>query len=198
MTTVPLLPNLAGFSVIVIAAVLICVFFARRHGLRAGARFFPAVILIAVFVVITHLPWPGPDWDGCGGRRGRLLLTPFRFIDAIGRRISQGAPLDEWVMEITVSATALNLHACLVIGAVLALCVHKWGTAALIGLVMTLLVETSQLTGLFGLAPCAWRNFEVDDLILNAAGVIIGFAIARFAGVRPLTGAKRPHRAGKG
>jgi glycopeptide antibiotics resistance protein len=37
----------------------------------------------------------------------------------------------------------------------------------------------AQLTGLFGLYPCAWRTFEVDDLILNIGGLMAGFALMR-------------------
>lgn len=183
MKTAPFLANLAGFLIIAAAAALVCVYFVNRHGLRRGMYCIPAVILIAVFIIITHLPWPGADWDGCGGSRARPLLTPFRFVDAIERRWSGGAPLQEWIMEFTVSSTALNLHACIVIGAALALCAQRWLTAAVTGMTMTVLVETSQLTGLFGIAPCPWRNFEVDDIILNGSGVLIGFALARIAGV---------------
>jgi glycopeptide antibiotics resistance protein len=35
------------------------------------------------------------------------------------------------------------------------------------------------LTGLFGLYPCAFRTFEVDDLIFNISGLLAGFAMMR-------------------
>jgi glycopeptide antibiotics resistance protein len=42
-----------------------------------------------------------------------------------------------------------------------------------------LAVELTQLTGIWGLYPCPYRQFDVDDLILNTTGVVIGFALAR-------------------
>jgi glycopeptide antibiotics resistance protein len=37
----------------------------------------------------------------------------------------------------------------------------------------------AQLTGIWGLYPCAYRQFNVDDLMLNAIGVVVGFLMAR-------------------
>jgi glycopeptide antibiotics resistance protein len=37
--------------------------------------------------------------------------------------------------------------------------------------------ELAQLTGVFGLYPCAFRTFEVDDLIFNIFGLLAGFAM---------------------
>lgn len=42
----------------------------------------------------------------------------------------------------------------------------------------SLLIETAQLTGIFHMYPCAYRVFDVDDMITNTLGAIIGFAIA--------------------
>lgn len=51
----------------------------------------------------------------------------------------------------------------------------RWWMALLIGMATTLLFETSQLTGLFGLYAHPYRLFDVDDLILNTAGTMLGF-----------------------
>ena len=50
-----------------------------------------------------------------------------------------------------------------------------WWMALLIGMATTLLFETSQLTGLFGLYAHPYRLFDVDDLILNTTGTMLGF-----------------------
>lgn len=101
-----------------------------------------------------------------------------------------GTSLRDWLTELTISATALNLHACFIIGAALAFCIRKAAAAVLCGMAMTGLIELSQLTGFFGIYGCVWRQFDLDDLILNTAGVAIGFTVARFAGIRPRHGAK--------
>lgn len=51
----------------------------------------------------------------------------------------------------------------------------RWWMALLIGFGTTLLFETSQLTGLFGLYAHPYRLFDVDDLILNTTGAMLGF-----------------------
>ncbi len=41
----------------------------------------------------------------------------------------------------------------------------------------SLLIETTQLTGIWGIYPCAYRLFDVDDLITNTLGGILGYAM---------------------
>lgn len=51
----------------------------------------------------------------------------------------------------------------------------RWWMVLLIGMATTLLFETSQLTGLFGIYEHPYRLFDVDDLILNTTGTMLGF-----------------------
>lgn len=51
----------------------------------------------------------------------------------------------------------------------------RWWMALMIGMATTLLFETSQLTGLFGIYEHPYRLFDVDDLILNTTGCMLGF-----------------------
>lgn len=51
----------------------------------------------------------------------------------------------------------------------------RWWMALLIGFATTLMFETSQLTGLFGIYDHPYRLFDVDDLILNTTGTMLGF-----------------------
>lgn len=44
-------------------------------------------------------------------------------------------------------------------------------------------IETSQLTGFWGLYPCAYRQFDVDDMLTNTLGAVIGFGIAKLIGL---------------
>ena len=46
------------------------------------------------------------------------------------------------------------------------------------GFAVSLLVETAQLTGLFGIYQYAYRTFDVDDLICNTLGALGGYGIA--------------------
>lgn len=49
--------------------------------------------------------------------------------------------------------------------------------AVLAGCVLSALVETTQLTGVWGIYPCAFRVFDVDDVLANTAGSAIGAVV---------------------
>lgn len=53
-----------------------------------------------------------------------------------------------------------------------------WKRAFFIGLGMTLFYEITQVTGIYGIYDCPYRIFDVDDLLLNSTGALIGFFIA--------------------
>lgn len=46
------------------------------------------------------------------------------------------------------------------------------------GLGVSLFFELTQYTGLWGVYPCPYRLFDVDDLILNASGAALGWLVA--------------------
>lgn len=52
------------------------------------------------------------------------------------------------------------------------------GVTVVLGLLLSLLVETAQLTGFFWLYPYAYRTFDVCDLMWNAAGAFAGWRCA--------------------
>lgn len=57
---------------------------------------------------------------------------------------------------------------------------HKklWWKAAIIAFLTTLFYEVTQITGIYGIYNCAYRIFDVDDLLLNTSGAILGFFLA--------------------
>ena len=52
-----------------------------------------------------------------------------------------------------------------------------WVTSAF-ALGCSIFIETSQLTGIWGIYPCAYRQFDVDDMLTNALGAMLGYACA--------------------
>jgi glycopeptide antibiotics resistance protein len=96
--------------------------------------------------------------------------------------------LADWRAQWTGSAALLrgwafpalvNLLVCLPIGALLTPHVVRLRSTVLSGFLLSLSVESTQLTGTWGLYPCAYRKFDVDDLILNTLGVALGFVLVR-------------------
>lgn len=55
----------------------------------------------------------------------------------------------------------------------------KFWVAAPFALGCSIFIETSQLTGFWGLYPCAYRQFDVDDMLTNTVGAMIGFGIGK-------------------
>lgn len=60
------------------------------------------------------------------------------------------------------------------------------------GLVVSLLIETTQLTGNWFLYPCAYRVFDVDDLLANSVGALIGGIIAPLLALIPGQQRRKP------
>ncbi|MEN1986260.1 VanZ family protein [Paenibacillus hubeiensis] len=53
-----------------------------------------------------------------------------------------------------------------------------WKKALGFGFALSLFIETTQITGIYGIYNCPYRIFDVDDLILNSTGALFGFVIA--------------------
>jgi glycopeptide antibiotics resistance protein len=56
--------------------------------------------------------------------------------------------------------------------------VPRIGIATAAGLALSLLIETTQLTGVWFVYPCAYRHFDVDDVIFNTVGAALGALLA--------------------
>ncbi len=54
----------------------------------------------------------------------------------------------------------------------------RWWQALVSGLALSLFFETSQLTGLWGWYAHPYRLFDVDDLLINTTGAMLGFWLA--------------------
>ena len=56
----------------------------------------------------------------------------------------------------------------------------RWGfwKSVIVGLLTALVIETAQGTGLFGIYPYAYRTADVDDLIYNTLGAVLGWLAA--------------------
>ncbi|MGG1663364.1 VanZ family protein [Brevibacillus sp. NRS-1366] len=52
-----------------------------------------------------------------------------------------------------------------------------WKRAFGLGFALSLFYEVTQVTGIYGIYNCPYRIFDVDDLILNSTGALVGFLI---------------------
>ena len=62
----------------------------------------------------------------------------------------------------------------------------KFSTTLIVSALGSLLIETAQLTGLFGFYPCGYRLFDVDDILINTLGGVAGYLFALLIPVKNL------------
>ena len=152
---------------------------------QTGIRLAPFLFLTLTFIALTQHPFPAPGTLVCPKTSGEPQLQPFLYWKTVRHLWNAGnGPLD-WILNRTTAATAMNFLIPAAIGAALAQHRVSFGAALALAVTLTLAVELTQLTGIWGIYPCAYRQFNVDDLMLNSLGLIAGFVLARrfvFAG----------------
>lgn len=134
---------------------------------RSQRRLLPLAAAVLVFVALTHLPLPVAGY-ACPAPFTEPQLRPFALL-----QLEPSA-----MTPVYLGSTLANILLCAVIGALLRGFSARWRLLLGAAAGVSLAVELSQLTGLFGLFPCPWRQFDVDDLILNIGGAAAGFAVA--------------------
>lgn len=173
----------AGAVVIVLLAVPFVVVSCRRRG---GLTFWRTTGWIATIVyafaiwTYTILPLPGPGDAWCVG----AILDPLNSVRGALHYATAGTPL---LRNPVLQEMALNVVFFIPLGFLLRAFLRRGvPAAAIVGFSVSLLVETTQLTGVWGLLPCAHRFFDVTDLATNTTGAVLGSLLAR-AFVRPGT-----------
>lgn len=160
-----------------------------------------AVYAVALWTY-TLLPFPDAEW--CARHTVLPQLDVFRFVADIRAERSGAGPV-AWLRNPAVLQLAFNIALFVPLG-MLARYVFRRGLAVtlLVGFAVSLLVELTQLTGVWGVAECTYRLFDVDDLLANTVGAAVGFAAAPLLRMvpgqrgtgpadrpRPVTGARR-------
>jgi hypothetical protein len=152
----------------------------RLAGQRPQAAGVMLAGLTVFFLALTQLPFPDPDRMICPVPYTEPRLMPFRFVVRGIDLLASPQLLPTRLLDRGVLSALMNLVLCIGIGAVLARWTARGVRFALVwGAALSFGVELTQLTGFWGAFPCPWRLFDIDDLILNIAGVLIGFAASR-------------------
>ncbi len=133
-----------------------------------------ATIYAVALWAYTLLPVPDVGSYVCAGTQFR----PFGFVSDILR-----AREEVGVRALLTSAAFLQVALNVVLFVPLGFFVRAIAgrgvlVAGMLGLATSLLIETTQLTGIWGLYPCPYRVFDVDDLMINTVGAVIGSAIS--------------------
>ncbi len=144
---------------------------------------FILYLLCAYCLVILPVP-TGEAAQNLSGHEAQLI--PFAFVGDIIRNthISPGEPRT-WLSIFNNSAvltTLFNFFMTMPFGMYLRYYFRcGWKKTLLLSFLLSLFFELTQLTGLYFIYPGSYRLFDVDDLIINTAGSMAGFALARAA-----------------
>jgi hypothetical protein len=159
----------------------VAVSYRRRGGFSVGRALVWAAALVYVLAVWTYtlLPLPDPNEIDCAGAN----LDPLEFIDDIRGAISR--PGDTFT-DPAVLQLLLNVLLFVPLGFFVRILAGRGlHVTTVVGLGLSAVIEFTQLTGVWGLYPCAYRVFDVDDLLTNTIGATIG-ALLSLGLPRPL------------
>ena len=177
----------AEISIIIGAAVFLLLFIPGliwqyvRYGQFTARRmigWLAVCVYGSALVVYTFVPLPSDGAAWCAEYAARANTNPFQFVDDI-RRKTAGMSLTQSARSPVVLQVVFNVVLFVPFGAILRRYFGRgvvFTTAA--GLLTSLAIESLQYTGLLGIYPCAIRVADVDDVITNTLGALIGALLA--------------------
>ena len=172
----------------------------RRGGFGVGRFVLWGAALVYVMAIWTYtvLPLPDPDTIACAGVNVDVTAIADDVRGAIVRR-GGAAATDPAVLQLL-----LNVLLFVPLGFFLRVLGGRGViTALVVGVALSGFVEVTQLTGVWGLYPCAYRVFDVDDLLTNTVGAVLGSLLAlavprRYRGSPRLADADHPQPVTRG
>ncbi|ASR39834.1 antibiotic resistance protein VanZ [Prauserella marina] len=137
------------------------------------------VILYACLgLAVVFLPLPT---GGSSGLSQTVQLVPFQWIDDVKREaVTSGIP--GGLSTLAFQQMAMNVLLFVPLGIFANTLWRKGATKTLlIGFGVSFAIEVTQVTANFGTAPFVYRIFDVDDLLNNTAGAVLGWVVAALA-----------------
>ncbi|MBP5608294.1 MAG: VanZ family protein [Lachnospiraceae bacterium] len=130
------------------------------------------MFILYLFCVIELVFFPLPTAEAAAGLSYRYQLIPLHFM----------ADFMEDSFIRVLCQILLNVVMTIPFGMYLEYCMGmSLKKAAAAGFAFSLFIEVGQLTGLFFLFKGSYRLFDVDDLMLNTLGAVIGYLAIRRA-----------------
>lgn len=194
------LATMAVIASCVVATLIALPYFVVQYRRRGRLGFWPtAAAFIGLtytfgIIVFTMLPVPANMAAYCARNLDLVQLRPGQFIADIIRE-GVGSP-SAIVHNRAILQVVLNMALFVPLGVFL-----RRGRpgrnpgdprrptpfvlAIIAGFLVSLAIELTQLSAVWGIMPCQYRMFDVDDLIANTAGTIIGFVLGAWAARLP-------------
>ncbi|AQW51458.1 VanZ family protein [Streptomyces violaceusniger] len=179
-TAAALFPLLALLLLLPTAVVLY-----RRHGVMSRGRtlsLYGFLYYSLTAFCMTIVPLPKQTGDMCErfAPVAHPQWMPGNTFSDIWKEAHHKVGLNSLVLQNpAVAGTVCNLLLLLPLGVFLR---YHFGRSlratAVIGFVVSMSFELTQWTGVWGLYNCPYRLFDVDDLIVNTAGAVVGWLLA--------------------
>ncbi|MDR0593269.1 MAG: VanZ family protein [Bifidobacteriaceae bacterium] len=170
---------LASFVGLVVAVVVFAPFVAlayrryRRLNVRYVIGWLAFLVYFMALWTYTLAPFPEPGRHRCAPAQ---LKPFFSFQDAL--QYPHSSP-GELLRNPVLAQMALNVALFVPLGLFTRLLWRRGVLTALAaGLGLSLFIEFTQLTGVWGIYGCAYRVFDVDDLMTNTSGALLGAVLA--------------------
>ncbi len=148
----------------------------RRDG-RLGPGDLSILLGAAVYglALWTYTLLPFPEGDGFRCQASRLSVWT-----SVRPAVRHGVlPLAELMHRAAFQQLAFNVLLFVPLGFFVRWVVHRGVLlATALGLVLSVAIEVTQLTGVWGLYHCAYRTFDVSDLLTNTLGALLGGLLA--------------------
>lgn len=152
----------------------------RRYGRLSFLRLAGAAAVSLYGVALATYTWlPLPANEYCAAHPGRALqLVPFTFLEDIARETA-GMSLAGRAASVPVLQVAFNIVLFVPLGITVRRFFHKsMAQVAFWGFAVSAFIEVTQYTGLWFVYSCSYRLADVDDVILNTLGALLGGLIA--------------------
>ncbi|MDF9279608.1 VanZ family protein, partial [Arthrobacter sp. EH-1B-1] len=172
---------LFGTAAFLVILVPVLAYQYRRYG-RFTARRVLGVAAVSVYgaavVAYTQLPLPDSHGSRCPTPGLSPQWQPFSFVSDIAEVASASGTLG-----LLTSRTVLQVFFNVLLLVPWGVILHGFAgrsvlVATLTGLAASLVIEATQATGMWGFYECPYRLGDVDDLILNTSGALLGALVA--------------------
>lgn len=179
------IPALVAFLGAGVLALLLAVPYLAWTYRRRGEFGWGHALLAFLFVVYCVAIWtyallPAPDTTAqwCAQHAtGDPQWRPFQFLDDIRSQRERG--ITALLHNRALPQVVFNVALFVPLGMFGRHLLRRGPVAVVLGgFLMSLLVEFTQLTAVYGLFRCPYRIFDVDDLILNTLGTLVGVLLA--------------------
>lgn len=169
-----------GIGVLLVVLAPLLVLQSRRYGRLDAGRLAAAgalAVYLTVLVFYTLFPLPAPDWCSAHVPPSPQLVPLASFDEVVDA--TRGSSWTGTLTSPAVLQLVLNVALFVPFGVLVRTVLELRRTSTVLaGLATSVAIEVTQGTGILGLVGCAYRVADVDDVLTNTSGTVLGVLLA--------------------